>query len=76
MVYPYTQENKKLKLENSAVRDEIKLLNEKQKQLLMELEHYQRVSSVTDFSYWLTKTMTTSVTTPTMTTRRKASRSN
>lgn len=43
MVYPYTQENKKLKLENSAVRDEIKLLNEKQKQLLMELEHYQRV---------------------------------
>ena len=43
LAYPYAQENKKIKLENAGLRDEMRLSNEKQKQLLMELEHYQRV---------------------------------
>lgn len=43
MVQPFVQENKKVKVERSGLRDEIKLMNEKQRQLLTELEHYQRV---------------------------------
>ena len=43
LVYPYAQENKKIKLENASLRDEMRMSNEKQKQFLMELEHYQRV---------------------------------
>jgi hypothetical protein len=46
LIYPYAQENKKIKLENAALRDEMRLGNEKQKQLLMELEHYQRVDCI------------------------------
>lgn len=45
LVYPYAQENKKVKVERAGLRDEIKLMNEKQRQLLTEIEHYQRVDS-------------------------------
>jgi hypothetical protein len=43
LVHPYVQENRKTKVERSGLRDEIKLMNEKQRQLLTEIEHYQRV---------------------------------
>lgn len=51
LISPYVEENKKLKLENSTLRDEIRLQNEKAKQLLMELEHYQRLISERDDDY-------------------------
>ena len=40
LISPYADEGKKLKLENSSLRDEVRMANQKQKKLLMELEHY------------------------------------
>lgn len=48
LISPYAEENKKLKLENGSLRDEIRLMNEKTKKLLTELEHYQRLLAERD----------------------------
>lgn len=51
LISPYAEENKKFKLENSTLRDEIRLQNQKHKQLLTELEHYQRLLADRDDDY-------------------------
>ena len=48
---PYSRENKALKLENSALREDVKLSNEKHKQLQTEQEHYQRLLGEKDDDY-------------------------